>query len=125
MRLVVGFPAGTGPDLVARLLADTLRDTLPAPMVVENRPGAATVVGAEAVARAAPDGYTVLVNSGSTLTINPLVMRRLPYRVEDFAPVSLLAVLPVCFVAQNLLPATVPAQWVPWPTVSVVPLTTL
>jgi tripartite-type tricarboxylate transporter receptor subunit TctC len=108
VTLVVPFPPGGSTDCMARLLAERMAPLLGQPVLVENRGGAATAVGAEAVARAAPDGHTVLVNSGSTLTILPLVMRRLPYQVEDFAPVGLLAVLPVCFLAQNTLPATVP-----------------
>jgi tripartite-type tricarboxylate transporter receptor subunit TctC len=108
VTLVVPFPPGGSTDMMARLLAERVAPILGQPVLVENRGGAATAVGAEAVARAAPDGHTVLVNSGSTLTILPLVMRRLPYQVEDFAPVSLLAVLPVCFLAQTRLPATVP-----------------
>jgi tripartite-type tricarboxylate transporter receptor subunit TctC len=85
-----------------------MQGVLGQPVLVENRPGAATVVGAEAVARAVPDGHTVLVNSGTTLTINPLLMRSLSYKVEDFAPVSLLSTLPFAFLVQNRMPATIP-----------------
>jgi tripartite-type tricarboxylate transporter receptor subunit TctC len=108
VTLVVPFPPGGSTDVIARLLAERMAPILGAPVLVENRGGGATAVGAEAVARAAPDGHTVLVNSGTTLTINPLVMRNLPYRVEDFAPVSLLSTLPFAFLTQNRLPATVP-----------------
>jgi tripartite-type tricarboxylate transporter receptor subunit TctC len=108
VTLVVPFPPGGSTDVMARLLAERMAPALGQPVLVENRPGAATVVGAEHVARAAPDGHTVLVNSGTTLTIAPLVMRGLPYRVEDFAPVSLLAILPFAFLVQNRLPATIP-----------------
>jgi len=108
VTLVVPFPPGGSTDVMARLLAERMSPLLGQPVLVENRPGAATVVGAEAVARAAPDGYTVLVNSGTTLTINPLLMRNLSYRPESFAPVSLLATLPFAFLLQNRLPATIP-----------------
>lgn len=108
VTLVVPFPPGGSTDVMARLLAERMAPLLGQPVLVENRPGGATAVGADAVARAAPDGCTVLVNSGTTLTINPLVMRNLPYRLEDLAPVSLLAVLPFAFLAQNRLPATIP-----------------
>lgn len=108
VTLVVPFPPGGSTDVMARLLAERMAPLLGQPVLVENRPGAATVVGAEAVARSPPDGHTVLVNSGTTLTINPLLMRNLPYRPESFAPVSLLATLPFAFLVQNRLPATIP-----------------
>jgi tripartite-type tricarboxylate transporter receptor subunit TctC len=108
VTLVVPFPPGGSTDVMARLLAERMAPLLGQPVLVENRPGGATVVGAEAVARSAPDGYTVLVNSGTTLTINPLLMRNLSYRPESFAPVSLLATLPFAFLLQNRLPATIP-----------------
>ena len=108
VTLVVPFPPGGSTDVMARLLAERMAPLLGQPVLVENKPGAATVVGAEAVARSAPDGHTVLVNSGTTLTINPLLMRNLSYRPESFAPVSLLATLPFAFLVQNRLPATIP-----------------
>ncbi|MBK1657288.1 tripartite tricarboxylate transporter substrate binding protein [Paracraurococcus ruber] len=108
ITLVVPFPPGGSTDLMGRLLADRMQGALGQPVVVENRGGSATVVGADYVARAAPDGFTVLVNSGTTLTLNPLLMRSLPYRLEDFAPVSLLSTLPFAFLLQNRLPATIP-----------------
>jgi tripartite-type tricarboxylate transporter receptor subunit TctC len=108
VTLVVPFPPGGSTDVMARLLAERMAPLLGQPVPVENRPGGATVVGAEAVARSAPDGHTVLVNSGTTLTINPLLMRNLSYRPESFAPVSLLATLPFAFLLQNRLPATIP-----------------
>ncbi len=108
VTLVVPFPPGGSTDVMARLLAERMAPSLGQPVLVENRPGGATVVGAEAVARSQPDGYTVLVNSGTTLTINPILMRNLPYRPESFAPVSLLATLPFAFLLQNRLPATIP-----------------
>lgn len=107
ITLVVPFPPGGSTDFMGRLLAERMQGALGQPVLVENRPGGATVVGAEAVARAAPDGHTVLVNSGTTLTINPLLMRSLSYKVEDFAPVSLLSTLPFAFLVQNRMPATI------------------
>jgi len=107
VTLVVPFPPGGSTDVMARLLAEQMAPILGQPVLVENRPGGATVVGAEAVLRAAPDGQTVLVNSGTTMTIHPLIMRSLSYKVEDFAPISLLSVLPFAFLTQNALPATV------------------
>src|SRR3954447_22086588 len=105
--LVVPFPPVGSTDLMGRLLAERMAPVLGQPVLVENRPGAATVVGAEAVARAAPDGFTALINSGTTLTLNPLLMRNLSYRMTDFAPVSLLSTLPFAFLLQNRLPTTI------------------
>lgn len=108
ISLVVPFPPGGSTDVMGRLLAEGMARVLGQPVQVENRPGGATVVGAEYVARAAPDGLTLLVNSGTTLTLNPLLMRNLSYQVEDFAPISLLSILPFAFVVQNRLPRTIP-----------------
>jgi tripartite-type tricarboxylate transporter receptor subunit TctC len=93
--------------MMGRLLAERMQAALGQPVLVENRPGAATVVGAESVARAAPDGFTALINSGTTLTLNPLLMRNLSYKPTDFAPVSLLSTLPFAFLLQNRLPTTI------------------
>jgi tripartite-type tricarboxylate transporter receptor subunit TctC len=90
VTLVVPFPPGGSTDLMGRLLAERMAPLLGQPVLVENRPGAATVVGAEYVARAAPDGATLLVNSGTTLTLNPLLMRNLSYRprISPLSPCS-------------------------------------
>jgi tripartite-type tricarboxylate transporter receptor subunit TctC len=66
-----------------------LGELLGHPVLVENRPGGNTIVGGEYVARAAPDGNTILMSAGTTLTINPVVVKNLSYKVEDFAPISL------------------------------------
>ena len=108
VTLVVPFPPGGSTDLMGRLLAERMAPILGQPVLVENRPGAATVVGAEFVARAAPDGQTLLVNSGTTLTLNPLLIRSLSYKPADFAAVSLLSILPFAFLVRNRLPATIP-----------------
>ncbi|MDN3563810.1 tripartite tricarboxylate transporter substrate binding protein [Paeniroseomonas aquatica] len=108
ISLVVPFPPGGSTDVMGRLLGEGMARVLGLPVQVENRPGGATVVGAEYVARAAPDGMTLLVNSGTTLTLNPLLMRNLSYKVDDFAPISLLSILPFAFVLQNRMPKTIP-----------------
>ncbi|MCX8134188.1 MAG: tripartite tricarboxylate transporter substrate binding protein [Roseococcus sp.] len=100
VTIVVPFPPGGSTDVTARLLAERMAAPLGLPVQVENRPGAATVIGAEHVARSAPDGHTVLIASGSTLTINPHIVRNLPYRREDFAPVTLISTLPFAIVAR-------------------------
>ncbi|MBW8269501.1 Bug family tripartite tricarboxylate transporter substrate binding protein [Caldovatus aquaticus] len=109
VAIVVPFPPGGSTDLTARLLAERMAPRLGQPVVIENRPGAQTIVAAEHVARAAPDGHTLLMSSGTTLTINPVIGRNLPYRPEDFAPVALIATLPFALVVRQGMPATVEA----------------
>lgn len=109
ITLVVPFPPGGSTDVTARLLAERMAPLLGGPVNVENRPGAATVVGADYVARSQPDGHTVLVSSGSTLTINPHILRTIPYRREDFAPVSLISTLPLAIVVRPDGPPTLDA----------------
>jgi tripartite-type tricarboxylate transporter receptor subunit TctC len=84
------FPAGGGTDILTRLLAHELQDKLKRPVVVENRPGGGTIVAAQAAARAAPDGYTILLAPVTTLAMGPSVHKSLPYdTVKDFAPIGL------------------------------------
>ena len=90
VALVVPFPAGGATDLIARLLANELQEKLGQPFVIENRPGAGTTLAAAAVARAAPDGATLLLATTSTLAIAPSVYKKLTYDpLKDFAPVEL------------------------------------
>ena len=89
VRLVVPSSPGGGSDGFARLLAAALMDSFKQRFVVDNRPGASGVVGAEIVAKSAPDGYTLLLSSTSALVINPSLQRNLPYDAErDFTPVA-------------------------------------
>lgn len=107
VAIVVPFPPGGSTDVTARLVAERMAPRLGQPVVIENRPGAQTIVGAEHVARANPDGHTLFMSSGTTLTINPVIGRNLPYKPEDFAPVALVATLPFAFVVRQGMPATV------------------
>ena len=96
IRLVVGYTPGGGNDLIARIVAARLQQKLGQPIVVDNKPGAQSIVAAELVAKAAPDGYTLLIAASGPLTINPAVYAKLPYEPErDFVPVSLLAEFPL------------------------------
>jgi tripartite-type tricarboxylate transporter receptor subunit TctC len=84
------FPAGGGTDILTRMLAQELQDKLKRPVIVENRPGGGTIVAAQAVARAAPDGYTIFLAPVTTLAMGPSVHKSLPYdTVKDFAPIGL------------------------------------
>ena len=106
IRFIVPFPPGGGNDLIARELSQHLTESLGQPMVVDNRPGASTLIGAEAAAKASPDGYTLFMGNNSTLTINPHLYKKLPYdAVRDFAPLSLLASAPFVLLAHPSVPA--------------------
>jgi tripartite-type tricarboxylate transporter receptor subunit TctC len=92
IHIVVPFPAGGPSDVLTRLLGQRMSDDFHEPVVVDNRPGANTVIGAELVAKAAPDGYTLLMAIDSTLVMNQYLYSHLPYDpIKDFAPVSLAA----------------------------------
>lgn len=108
VTIVVPFPPGGATDVAARTMADRMAPVLGQPVVIENKPGAQTIIGADAVARAAPDGHTLLMSSGTTLTLNPLLPDRLPYRPEDFAPVMLVSKLPFAVAVKSSLPKTIP-----------------
>ncbi|GAA0511414.1 tripartite tricarboxylate transporter substrate binding protein [Pigmentiphaga daeguensis] len=95
VRIVVPYAPGGGVDVIARALAERLGQKWGRPVIVENKLGAASIIGADAVAKAAPDGHTLLVTSESTITSNPFLYEKLPYdAVRDLAPVSQLVSLP-------------------------------
>ncbi|MFO1086267.1 MAG: tripartite tricarboxylate transporter substrate binding protein [Reyranellaceae bacterium] len=99
IRLVVGYTPGGGNDLIARIVAARLQETLGQTVLVDNKPGAQSIVAAELVAKAPADGYTLLVAPSGPMTINPAVYAKLPYAPErDFAPISLLAEFPLLLV---------------------------
>jgi tripartite-type tricarboxylate transporter receptor subunit TctC len=90
VRLVVPYPPGGGTDYFARLVGAAMGDALGQSVIVENRAGAATIIGAEAVARAAPDGYTILLGDTATFAANKSLYQKLPYDPQkDFAPITL------------------------------------
>lgn len=104
MRLIVPFAAGGGVDITARLLAEELRKTLGQAVIVENMPGAATMIATRAAVRAAPDGHTLLLGD-SSMAVNPLLRKDLDYNWEkDLAPVSLLVKVPNVLTVHHALP---------------------
>jgi len=100
ITIVVPFAPGGSTDIVSRLLAERMTTLLGQPVQVENRAGANTIIGAEFVARARPDGHTLLMAAGTTLTINPVIVPNLPYKLEDFAPVMLATTFPFGIITQ-------------------------
>ena len=104
LKLVVPVTTGGPSDLVARILGDKLAAALGKPVIVENRPGASQTVGAAAVAKSDPDGYTLL-QAAANMAINPILMSDLPYdTAKDFAPVSLTHLTPYVFVVSSQSP---------------------
>lgn len=105
IRMIVAFGAGSGSDIRARLIGDRLAAGLGQPVVIDNRGGANGFLAAEAVARARPDGYTLLFTSNSTHAANPALFRRLPYDpIGDFEPVAMIGETPLIIVVNNDLP---------------------
>jgi tripartite-type tricarboxylate transporter receptor subunit TctC len=106
VRIVVAYPPGGGIDVMARQVAEKLTGMWGQPVVVENKPGANTILATETVARAAPDGATVLFTTDATFSINPHLYAKLPYDAErDFIPVTMLVLLQQLLVANPSLPA--------------------
>jgi tripartite-type tricarboxylate transporter receptor subunit TctC len=90
VHIVVPFPPGGPADTIARLIAQRMSAHWGQPVVVENRPGANTAIGAQAVAKSPPDGHTLIAAMDTTMVMNPLLTANLPYEVKDFAPITLL-----------------------------------
>jgi tripartite-type tricarboxylate transporter receptor subunit TctC len=112
IHLVVGFAAGGGNDIIARVFGQKLSEDLGQPVVVENRPGAGAIVAMEHVAKSAPDGYTLLV-SASGIAINSAVYAKLPYDpIRDFVPVSEIAAFPLILIVNASSPIKSAAELV-------------
>jgi tripartite-type tricarboxylate transporter receptor subunit TctC len=106
VRLIVPFAAGGNVDITARQIAPGLSELLGQNFIVDNRVGAGGVIGAEVVAKAAPDGYTLMMGSNSTVSVAPSLYPKLAYHpVRDFAPVSLVATTPFVLVVHPSVPA--------------------
>src|SRR5919112_1090478 len=106
IRLIVTVPPGGAADFIARLVGGKIGDALGQPVLVENRGGAGGTIAADAVAKAAPDGYTLLQNSITTHGVGPHLYAKLPYDpVKDFSAVSGLALLPLIMAVNADLPA--------------------
>jgi len=105
IRIIVGYAAGGGNDIVLRIVAPKLAEGLGQPVIVENKPGAQSIVAAEYVAKAAPDGYTLLMGASGPIAMNPATYSRLPYSpLRDFVPISMIGSFPLIMVVNPALP---------------------
>src|ERR1700687_5214403 len=113
IKMIVPYPAGGTTDLLGRLVADQLKTGLGATVVVENKPGAGTTLGADQLARAEPDGYTLLMATSTTLAINKTLYRKLPYDpVKDFTPIALVAGVPFALIVNPQVPAKTLSEFI-------------
>src|SRR5581483_9799254 len=106
VRIIVPLPPGQAADIISRLLAEKMSPGLGQQVVIDNRPGAGTMIGSELAAKSAPDGYTFLAGGSSALTINPFLYTKLAYdTVRDFAPVTQMVSIAFVLCVNPSLPA--------------------
>jgi tripartite-type tricarboxylate transporter receptor subunit TctC len=105
IRIIVGYAAGGGNDLIVRVMAPRLSEALGQPVIVENKPGAQAIIATETVAKAAPDGYTILMGPTGPMAMNPATYAKLPYSsTRDFAPISTIGQFPLIVTVGASLP---------------------
>jgi len=105
IRIVVGYAAGGGNDIIVRVMQPGMQKGLGQPVIIENKPGAQSIIAAENVARSAPDGYTLLMGPSGPMTINPATYSKLPYDAQrDFAPISMICEFPLLVTVDAKLP---------------------
>ncbi|QJW85507.1 tripartite tricarboxylate transporter substrate binding protein [Ramlibacter terrae] len=109
IKLVVPYPAGGTTDVLARLVARNMSTSLGQEVVVENKAGAATIIGVDAVAKAPNDGYTILLATATSFAVNPHLYKKLPYRLDEFVPIGFISEAPIVLVS----PASSPAKDLP------------
>lgn len=113
VRMIIPYPAGGTTDLIGRMLAQKLSESWHQPVVVENKGGAAGVVGSDYVAKSPPDGYTILMGSGTTHSSGPAVNPKIPYNaITDFSPVSLVATFPNMLLVNPSVPAKTISEFI-------------
>ena len=106
IHVVVGFPPGGGNDIIARMVGAKMQEAWGQPVVIENKPGANSIIATEFVAKSAPDGYTLLVNATGGMSVNPVLYAKLPYdSLKDFVPISMVGSFPLVLAVNPSLPA--------------------
>ena len=106
IRIVVGFPPGGGNDIIARMVGAKMQENWGQPVVIDNRPGANSIIAAEFVAKSAPDGHTLLVNATGGMSVNPVLYTKLPYdSLKDFVAISMVGSFPLALVVHPSVPA--------------------
>jgi tripartite-type tricarboxylate transporter receptor subunit TctC len=107
IRIVVGFPPGGGNDIIARLVGAKMQESWGQPVVIDNKPGANSIIAAEFVAKSAADGHTLLVNATGGMSVNPVLYAKLPYDpLKDFVPISMVGSFPLVLVVHPSVPAS-------------------
>ncbi len=105
VRIVVGYSAGGGNDVIMRIVGQKLGENLGQPVVIDNKPGAASIIAADYVAKSAPDGYTLLMGPSGPIVFNPALYPKLPYSPQkDFAPIGLIGAFPLMLVVNGNSP---------------------
>jgi tripartite-type tricarboxylate transporter receptor subunit TctC len=112
VKIIVSAPAGGGLDVAARIIGDRLRQHFGQPFIIENRAGASGNTGAEAVATAPPDGYTLLAAQPAPLTVNAVIYRKLHFDPSAFEPIAIMTAVPNFLVVRPNLPAQSPAEFI-------------
>jgi tripartite-type tricarboxylate transporter receptor subunit TctC len=106
IHIVVGFPPGGGNDIIARIVGAKMQDSWGQPVVIDNKPGANSIIAAEFVAKSAADGYTLLVNATGGMSVNPVLYAKLPYDpLKDFVPITMVGSFPLVLVVNPSVPA--------------------
>jgi tripartite-type tricarboxylate transporter receptor subunit TctC len=106
IHIVVGFPPGGGNDIIARMVGAKMQEAWGQPVVIDNKPGANSIIAAEFVAKSAPDGYTLLVNATGGMSVNPVLYAKLPYdSLRDFVPITMVGSFPLVLVVNPSVPA--------------------
>lgn len=111
VTLVVPYAAGGPTDVASRVIAQQMQASLGGAVVIDNKPGASTILGAQYVAAAPPDGHTIFMVTTTTLCTNPHLYRKLPYKVEDFAPVAMAVKVPLGLAVRSSLPVSTIAEF--------------
>lgn len=113
VRIVIGFGPGSGTDILARMLAEEFQQALGQPFIVDNKPGAAAQIAAQAVAKSPADGYTLFLTSNSSHSVNPHLFKKLPYDpIADFTPIGGVAYFPFILAVNADVPARTPQEFV-------------